>query len=220
MFDYINREKAIKLKFRLIPVIHIGSEKYYQEIFDFLNECDEVIFEGIQVKAGRGFTGQYKAIAKKLGLVTQRESLPLKKLTSKLIHADFTTASGRKNWWKLKFTEKIELEIIKPIRLFIQTRGLTRQKLAKQYMHSARESFLAYGPLPDVEGTAENFIMDTREQIVIEILKKKINLEGGKDKLVGILYGAGHMKTFSRYLIDQQNYVAQNGQFLKVFNIV
>ena len=40
-----------------------------------------------------------------------------------------------------------------------------------------------------------------------------------KEKLTGILYGAGHMKTICRYLIDQLGYVPYNGKLLKVFTI-
>ena len=43
--------------------------------------------------------------------------------------------------------------------------------------------------------------------------------EADKAKLIGILYGAGHMKTICRYLIDRLGYVPYNGNFLKVFTI-
>ena len=78
---------------------------------------------------------------------------------------------------------------------------------------------LAYAPREDVRGTAENFVMNAREQFVFEIINEKFRRESKEDKIIGIIYGAGHMKTISRFLIDQLGYIPRNGKFLEVFPI-
>jgi len=61
--------------------------------------------------------------------------------------------------------------------------------------------------------------MNQREQIIFQNIKKRIQTESHLDKTIGIIYGAGHMNSIARFLIDQFNYVPKNGQFLKVFDV-
>jgi len=44
LYDLVHPSEEIKLRFRLIPMIHIGSKNYYQEILSHLNECDQVVY--------------------------------------------------------------------------------------------------------------------------------------------------------------------------------
>lgn len=218
-FDFKNRDENIKLQFRIIPMIHIGSKAYYEEALNYLKECDEIIYEGVSFGKARLRFNLYKSVANQVNLVTQSEYLDLRNLSAKLIHADFTEELAEAEWGKLKFREKMILRLLLPIQLLYESLTLNRERLAKQFMHSQEEMYLAYGPREDEQGTASNFINDAREQIIFKTINQKIEMDSDKEKLIGILYGAGHMKKICRFLIDKLGYVPYNGQFLKVFTV-
>ncbi len=232
MFDFINRDKNINLKFRLTPMIHIGSKEYYESVLDHIKSCDEIFYEGIALikkeeklynkislkNLGLTFY-QYKVIADKLGLVTQSEYFDLNELKEKLTHSDFNPESGEEAWKNLTLKEKIKLSFIDPLKLFVFHQGITREILAKNFMTSRQEAYLAYGPIEDELGTSRNFIMNEREQLIFKNIRRRLNAEASLDKTIGIVYGAGHMKSIARYLIDNFNYVPRNGKFMKVFDI-
>lgn len=219
LFDFENSDQKIKLKFRLIPMVHIGSQTYYQQVRVQLEACDEILYEGVHLKATRLITRQYKNIAKKLNLVTQNEHLSLRGLEAKLVHADYNKKSGKQAWRELRPTEKIKLALIIPATLFVQNRLLTREILAKKFMTSAEEDYLAYGPVPDEKGTAENLILNAREQIIFKHINRKMQEDTSTEKVIGIIYGAAHMKKIARYIIDKHGYIPRSGSFLKVFDI-
>lgn len=219
MFNFSHPDKKKSLQFKLVPVIHIGTPQYYQMVFQHLNECDEVLFEGVQLKQSKFITMQYQRIARKLGLVTQSESLKLSQLNVKLIHSDFDQELGRMAWEDLKFQEKIKLIFVEPMRIWMASQGLTREILAKHFMTSNEENYLAYGPLRDEKGTLENLFMNVREQIVFKIIRERIAKDSQENKIIGIIYGAGHMNVIARNLIDEHGYVSMGGEFMKAFEV-
>lgn len=220
MYELVHPSPGINLRFRLIPMIHIGSEQYYTEVIGYLNECDEILYEGVKTKKGRRITNQYDSIARKLDLVNQNQIIKKSKIKPPLIHADFNETTGRKEWNKLRWYEKMKGEIIVPLKLFIETRNLTRKKLGKAFGRANSELVLRFGPREDEEGTYRNYVMNAREQIIFRILKKKFKTESKKEKLIGIIYGGGHMNKISRFLIDELNYIPKSGTFIKVFDII
>ena len=219
MFDFINRNKDVKLKFRLVPMIHIGTEEFYENVYKNVENCDEIFYEGMNLKKLNLTFKQYKIIANKLGLVTQTAFFKLKQLKSKLTHTDFNFKEGREAWNELYFKEKIKLALINPLKLFISHQGISREILAKNYMTSSEEAYLAFGPIEDKKGTLTNLKMNKREQLIFKNIKHRMESESNLDKTIGIIYGAGHMKSIARYLIDKHNYLPKNGKFMKVFDV-
>jgi len=218
-FDFVNRAVAIKLRFRLVPMFHIGTADYYRMAFESLNACDEVFYEGCKLKGMYLLLKQRKRRAKKLGLVTQKDNFNYKGLKEKLIHADLDKAGSAQAWKQLSWKEKIRLLFEWPFDSFLYGRQLDRARLAKSYMTSAEESYLAYGPVHDEKGTVENIIHHQREQVLFDRIHEKLSRESEKNKTIGIMYGAGHMNNISRFLIDQYHFVPGNGKFLKVFDV-
>jgi hypothetical protein len=232
IFDFINMSEAIKLKFRLVPMIHVGSKDYYKNVLENIKTCDEIFYEGLALQNRKeqfykrlGLKNlnltfkQYRIIANKLGLVTQSEYLKLDELKEKLTHSDFDPEKGSEAWNKLGFKEKLKLSLINPMKLFIYHQGITREILAKHFMTSSEDAYLTYGPIEDVKGSSTNFMMNAREQIIFKNIRNRLEFESKVDKTIGIVYGAGHMKSISRYLIDTYNYVPISGTFMKAFNI-
>lgn len=232
MFDFVNKDEDMHLKFRLAPMIHIGSKAYYKCVFDNIKNCDEIYYEGLRLSNNKENlfnrwslknlnlrSYQLHLLAKRLGLVTQSEYFDLSNLKEKLTLTDYDPESGLIAWKKLSFKERLKVNFIDPLKLFLFQQGITREILAKNFMTSAEEADLAYGPVEDEAGTARNFIMNEREQLVFQRIEKAIHSEGSSNKIIGIIYGAGHMNSIARYLIDHFNYIPRNGKFLRVFNV-
>lgn len=201
-------------------MVHIGMKEYYDGVFKNLSECDEILYEGANIPSISLFSNEYEKIAKKLELETQSNAFNYRGLRKKLIHADYNKESGKTAWKELSLQEKFIFAVLKPLLLRIQYRKVTRKLIAKSFMTSNEEIRLAYGPLPDEKGSAENLLMRSRENIVIDIIQKKLKSERHQDKLIGIMYGAGHMKFISSFLTVKNGFVPQNGKFIKVFDVV
>jgi len=219
VYDFHNKLESERLKFRLIPMLHIGEQKFYDLVGAKILECDELIYEGIQRKRGIQLINSREKISNELGLVMQRDALKFKDITVKLTHGDFTKEESNVEWKKVRLLEKLKDRITIPIEKYLMASTLTRMKLAKFFMKSYSENFLAFGPRFNEPGTTENFYYARREQKVFNIIAKRITEESEADKLIGILYGAGHMNRISRNLIDMHGYHPANGQFIKVFDI-
>lgn len=220
VFDFWHRSKEIKLKFKLVPMVHIGSKNYYEEVYIHLNQCDEILYEAAMLPYSRAYKHAFQKLAKKLNLVTQIEHFNYASLKHKLIHADYDKSSGNTAYDKLNWKEKIIFSILKPLSLHWHSRGITRTILAEALRPSARDYLRAYGPLPDVEGTAENLIVRSRDNLVLNLMKEKLEKEGAVDKTIGIMYGAYHMNYLSNFLTVKKGFVPNNAQFVKVFDVL
>jgi|GEM_PF-3183477 len=220
-FDFINKAPSCNLVFRLIPVFHIGTRDFYENILDEVNSCDMVLYEGVPKRKTMFFNelGKYNHIAKRLDLVSQSNGLPVDLFKASMIHSDLDRINWQREWRQLFLTEKLKYKFLLPIQLYIHSLNINRYKLAKVFMHSAEEVELAYGPIKDKEGTLSNLMFDIREKIVISKISKIIESQKEDHKKIGVLYGAGHMNVFARFLIDKMNFYPENGKFIKVFDI-
>jgi len=216
-FEFINTNNNL-LKIRLIPMVHIGEEKYYKNVEDYIRSCDLVLYEEIKFKTGRLKIKNMKITADRLGMVTQRK-LNLTQFKNKLIHADITKDSGKKEWDKLSFFDKLKFKYLLPIYIYFQDRNLTRKKFVKYFMKSNEDLEEIYGPLYDEKETIKKFIHDSRDKRVFEELDKIHNQTFHQNTLIGIVYGAGHMKAISKYMMNVHNYKVIGGEFIDVFSI-
>lgn len=219
VFDFKHRNTACKLRFRLVPMIHIGSADYYEESYKQLSACDEILYEGAHIPGIQLFSNEYKRIAHRVGLVTQLQSFNYQGLREKLTHTDYDKESGRIAWNRLNWIEKLRLLVIKPLKLRIQYYNASRRLIAKAFMPSNEEAWLAYGPAPDVEGTAENLMLRSRDNLIINAIKDRIKTQGKMEKLIGIMYGAGHMKFIANFLTRENGFFPQSGEFVHVFTV-
>lgn len=220
VYDFCHRIASIKLKFRLIPMFHIGEQQFYDSVKEKILECDELIYEGIQGKKDAVLYNSRRMLCKKLDLVMENDALKLKGEKIKLTHGDYTKEEAEAAWAKVSLKEKMTDKITDPIQRYAIFRKMTRKKLGKYFMQSYADNFLTFGPRFDEPETTENYYMAGREQKVFDLILERIALESREDKIIGILYGAGHMHRISRNLIDKRGFHAYQGTFLNVFDIV
>ncbi|PHN07197.1 hypothetical protein [Flavilitoribacter nigricans] len=217
--DFSSRDPELRLQFRILPMFHIGTEQYYRQVFDQLRSCHEIIYEGVASKKSNDVTRHYRRFAGNLGLVTQNEVLKMNELPGKLIHADFTHETGAEEWRKLRFYDKLKMRVLHPLKMYYYSRNMDRRKLVKEFMPSAEENWMAYGPLEDEAGSMWNYIITARDNILRNTVRQKLEQEGRAEKLIGVVYGAAHMKVVIRLLIDQYRYVPEKPEFLEVFQV-
>lgn len=219
IYDFVNQNKDIGMKFKLIPMCHIGSESFYATVEDCLHQSDLILYEGSKFKSWKLPIDNFKITAKKLGLVTQFSSLRMKQFKEKLIHADFDQITGKREWSKLSFLEKLKYNVIIPIWIYLQDFNITREKLVKNCMRSVREQELVYNFILDKKGKISDYVGKSRNQIVFEKIKELFNERMFGNLNVSIIYGADHMKPISRLLIDKLNYNVVKGKFLEIFKV-
>ncbi|MEN0046582.1 MAG: hypothetical protein AAF806_05965 [Bacteroidota bacterium] len=221
--DLVHKEFE-NIKFKLIPMFHVGEQSYYDSVLELINSCDKLLYEGIRIKKlsiTKQF-GRYDKVAKRLELVSQYEYFknPKNQILIPRIHADLDLKKSNREWKKLRFSEKWRYRLLDPVNYAIETFSITRYKLAKAFMTRAEEVRLAYGPLEDEEGTLENLIMNTRENILISHINQILEDKHKNEALcIGIMYGAAHMKRIGDYLTHQKDFSIREANFLVVFRI-
>src|SRR5262252_6873539 len=94
------------LKFLLLPMIHVGSTKYYQEVRSRLEECDLILAEGVPSKKAKFLTYSYQIVRniKRMDLVAQQEALVMAGLKGKIMNADMNLTAFDQGWSSLPFT--------------------------------------------------------------------------------------------------------------------
>lgn len=220
VFDFVLKSDSVKISFRIIPMFHIGLESYYKNVLAEVNSCDAVLYEGFQSNKWSisNEIGSYRSIAKRLNLKAQRDSTPLNKITAKIIHADLDVASFDTAWKELGFIEKIKFRFLLPIQLLLLRFFITKRKLAKTFLHSDGKLDLELFN-KDKKSSLDHLMFNQREKIVFNKIDEFINHKGKYEKCIGIMYGAKHMNTFARYLINQGGFKLRYGRFIKVFDL-
>lgn len=220
-FDFLDSNLSRGITFRVLPMFHIGSKEYYTKIREEANQCDVVLYEGMALKKKKlfGEIGRYDMLAGELDLVTQRSEINPAELLVETIHADLDEKTAALEWDKLRFLEKMRYQLLTPLQFMVGTLSVTRQSLAKAFMTSAIELELAYGKIKDEKGTLENLIHTVRDKIVIDRIERVLIEPKRTRQVIGIIFGAGHMKVIGRYLIDKKNYRPANAEFIKVFDL-
>jgi len=232
VFDFHNRSKDVNLKFRLLPMIHLGDKEYYQEILRLANECDEVLFEmagGPEMNdQDQEVTSMYSPVARKLNLQIQENCIKARDFNTDLIHADYDDVEEANASAILGIFGVIYLYVIIPILIYFTKFFITREKMAKVLGIQHTRINLSFSRVvlqqeeresDFEEGSINHYLFEGREDLVIKTLKERHLLEQDSSKTIGIMYGAGHMKTYARYLIDALNYTTHKGTFVKVFDI-
>jgi hypothetical protein len=205
-------------RFILLPMIHIGSPSYYEEVRSRLRDCDTIIFEGVRSLRGRILTLSYSIVArrKRLGLVTQSAALPLKALGAKLIHADVTAEEFSGNWMRVPWHWRIAIYLCAPLWGGYRYLVATRQSLGKG---------LSTDDLPSTEDVLredlvpgfDDAILHKRDDKVIAKIKAVVSDESSRNSVVGIIYGAGHMGAVTAALMGNLQYRVVRSDWVSVF---
>jgi len=204
------------IKIRLIPMIHIGEERYYQEVENKLVDTDIILYEGFKIRSNLLRVKNRKVLAERLGLVTQAK-FDLKQFKEKLVHADFDPETAKEKWNKLPLFDRLKSSIFFPLYTYFQDRTLTRAKFVKYFMKSNVDIDKSEGPMFDKKERLKKYFHYEREKVLFKQIDETINQNQTEDKHLTIVYGAGHMKSIFRYLSSKYQFNALSGEFIDVF---
>jgi hypothetical protein len=209
------------LEFVLFPMVHIGSKQFYDEVRQRLLNCDLILMEGVQSKRVSLLTLSYRVIRKikRIDLVTQQEALKISDLSERIINADMGGKNFDNRWAELPVMLRIQLLLLLPIYvsylLLFGTRDLIAENIATDDLAS-RDEILNY----DEElGKLDRLIVDERDQVIIRNIDQLYETRGKERKIVGIVYGAKHMRNITIHLSEKLGYFITGSEWITVFDL-
>jgi len=84
-------------------------------------------------------------------------------------------------------------------------------------MKSNEDIDLTEGPMFDKKEKLKNYFHYERDKVLFDKIDSTIQQNKTENKLISIVYGAGHMKSIFKYLSDKYEYKAIGGEFIDVF---
>jgi len=184
-------------------MIHIGSSDYYAQVRARLKGCDLILFEGVRTFSGQMLSLAYRLVArrKRLNLVVQDAALPLSGLAPRLICADFSSAEFLENWSSFPWHLRLMLVLGAPIFGAYQYLTATRESIGK---HLSTEDIQSSEDiqLREMNPKFDRALLDERDAKLCAAVEAVLR-ERKVPAVVGIIYGAGHMRSVTDLLMGK-----------------
>jgi hypothetical protein len=202
----------------VFPMIHIGAPAYYAEVKRRLDTCDVILFEGVRSFRSWLLTRAYAIPVrrKRLGLVLQRDALPLRGRQEK-IHADVSSAEFSSAWRAIPLYQRAVILIAAPLYGVWLYFTASRRSIAKgrnvEEVRSDRELAIAKAS-PELEDA----LLATRDERLVEDLSAAIDTHDAGNR-IGVVYGAAHMRVVTRLLAARYQYRVVESEWMMVFDL-
>ncbi len=206
------------MEFVVCPMIHIGTQAYYDSVRVILDGCDEVIFEGVRSFRARLITASYRWLTyrRRLALVTQNHALCMKQLSARLVHADVSGSEFDDEWRQIAWHHRLAIFIAAPALGLWLYLTATRASIGKRRGVDdlrSRSDILRDDLVPGFDAA----ILDRRDQRLIAAIEAaRARAEPGHK--VAIVYGAAHMRTVLEHLMTRHDYRIADSQWLTVMD--
>jgi pheromone shutdown protein TraB len=199
-------------------MIHIGSSDYYAQVRTRLKRCDLILFEGVRTLSGQMLTLAYRLIARRnrLNLVVQNVALPLKGLAPRLICADVSSGEFEENWANIPSHLRLALLLGAPIFGAYQYLTATRESIGR---HLSTEDVQTHEDTQLREHKPEfhKALLDSRDAKLTAAVEAVL-ADPKPPAVVGIIYGAGHMRSVTDLLMNQYRFRVAHAEWLTVFD--
>lgn len=205
--------------FFLFPMIHVGSQTFYDEIAQRLMTCDLILAEGVASKRANLLTLSYRIVKliKRIDLVTQQDALKAAAFRGKVTNADMAGNAFDARWSSLPVFLRIQLFFLIPVFILYLLLFGTRQTLAENIalddLPSQDEILLEDERFADLD----SLLIDERDGTLLNNIKRVY--ESGGTKTVGVIYGARHMRNAVDFLIRNLNYHVAKADWVTVFDL-
>ncbi|HET6891666.1 MAG TPA: hypothetical protein VFH31_11235 [Pyrinomonadaceae bacterium] len=206
-------------EFILFPMIHIGSQTFYDEIARRLTPCDLILAEGVSSKRGNLLKLSYRVVKriKRMDLVTQHEALNTAAFREKIINADMAGSAFDARWSSLPLSLRVQLFLFVPIYilylLFFGTRETLAENIALDDLPFSEEILLEDDTFEDLD----SLLIDERDRTLLGNIKRVY--ETGGNKTIGVVYGAMHMRKAVEFLMRGLNYRVAKAEWVTVFDL-
>jgi hypothetical protein len=209
------------LQFLLLPMIHVGTKEYYEQVRTRLATCDLILAEGVNSNNVGFLTNWYRVVrrAKGIDLVTQEEALLLKGLKGKIVNADMRGDAFDKGWSGLPL----------PLRAFRLAAGPVLASYL--LLFGTRETIAEHMALDDLPSRDEvlnqdeyfdkvdDLIVDERDKVVLSHITRLDEAASTQKQLVAVLFGAMHMRAVSALLLHRLGYRIVQSEWISVFEL-
>jgi hypothetical protein len=206
------------LEFVLFPMIHLGTQEFYDAVSQRLAACDLILAEGI-IKSTRAsfITLPYRLAAKsvRLNLLTQQRGLRTSSLKDKLIQSDLDGPSFNQRWSKLRPLLRIMLLLTIPLSGLHLFFFANRERLAN-YILGKDSSATDERPYEDLENFSR-LLGGDRNQRLIQHIKLLYDMRRNENIKVGVPWGAKHMSRILKFLLNRLGYRVIARERLTVF---
>jgi len=205
--------------FFLFPMIHVGSQAFYDEIAQRLMTCDLILAEGLASKRANLLTLSYRIVKriKRMDLVTQQDALKAAAFRGKVTNADMAGNAFDTRWSSLPLSLRIQLFFLLPVYilylLLFGIRQTLAENIALEDLPSQDEILLEDERFADLD----SLLIDERDRTLLANIKRVY--ESGGTKTVGVIYGARHMRNAVDFLMRNLNYHVAKAEWVTVFDL-
>ena len=217
---YRLKKDGSDLEFLIFPMIHVGSAEFYDEVRRRLASCDLILAEGVKSRRGKLLMLSYRIVRyiKRMDLVTQQDALRMEGFGEKILNTDIEGAAFDERWSSLPISLRAQLLVMVPIfvvYLFLfGTRETLAESIALDDLPSSEEILSEHEDFEPLDA----LIVDERDRILLEHVARLEDQQNGP-RQIGIVYGARHMRTTIRFLMQKLNYRIAKAEWVKVFDL-
>lgn len=209
------------LEFILFPMVHAGSEQFYEAVGQRLEECDLILIEGVTSKRGALLTLSYRIVKqiRRMDLVLQRDALQIARFRHKLVRADMAGPVFDERWGALPLSLRAQIVLFVPAYViylfFFGTRETIARHIALEDLPSRKEALFHDENVAKLDA----LLLDERDQLLIRAIEELYTANHDDRRLVGVVYGAEHMRSAMRFLRDKLRYQVATAEWITVFDL-
>ncbi|MFK0250554.1 hypothetical protein ACIQUM_38160 [Amycolatopsis azurea] len=212
------RAKGSALSFRLFPMVHIGTQAYFDTVRRQADACDVIVAEGVgDAKSVSRLTASYRLAArnKRLGLVVQ--DLKADSFTVPTIRPDLDGPGFSEGWRRVPLGDRLMMSLLAPtLGVFLRGFG-TRGMLARFLTVDDEDDFRAESA--EVMPEFDDLIGASRDKLLVDALAGLHEQRRHEPGTVGVVYGAEHMRAVVRELHTRFGYVVRDAEYVTVFSL-
>ena len=209
------------LEFILFPMIHIGSQEFYENVSDRLAKCDLILAEGVDSRKASLLTRSYRIVKRirRMDLVTQQVGMNVASFRDKLMNADMEVRAFDEQWSTLPLALRAQIFLLVPvyvIYLFLfGTRETIAENIAVEDLASSNEVLLQ----DDAFDKLDALLIDERDRRLIRNIANLDEANGKEKKTVGVVFGAMHMRNVTSFLLHNLKYRIAEAEWVTVFDL-
>lgn len=179
----------------LFPMIHVGAEAFYRQVYDDAGTHDVMLVEGVRSPVGRLLTSSYRWLdVARLGLVVRPRAPRERRGKARVVHADLTTQEFHRSWRRipvwLRFLVYIGAPIFGLTRRYTATRESIAHNLEMDDRLSSKE-LLSWSPQT---AALKRGLLDDRDEHLVSKLGEEIDRSTDDKRSIAVVFGAGHMR--------------------------
>jgi hypothetical protein len=217
---YQMRRATGGVEFMLFPLLHVGRRSFYEEVSRRLERCDTILVEGISSRRISLLFRAYGMVdrSRRLDLVSQSRGLNFAELQAKLVHADLTRKEFDEHWDRLPIAERLFYALFAPLvlgyMLLVGPERVLARHLQVDDLPTRAEILMAGGPF----AKSDELIVDRRDARLLQLVSELDQNQGGDARIVGVVYGAQHIRAVARLLLGGLGYHVVQAEWVTVID--